>query len=313
MGGTYPTIQVILPSGTSLATEYAVIEALRTKKAAGVRVVVERRMSITSTLTGAASAEATAYGVACGYAGTLPNLVSELNTWTGESFWTAGHNYTNITGSPNTVAAMADGVALGLSRLGTTDAAVLALNQSSFIAQGGCQVRSGQEALTRSASADWKMHATDITYYIATVRFDGTPTSGQVFFGGADGANGGWYLEAHATSGVRVAYGDGASYTYGTYVGGTSFYDGEYHTFLLALRPSSSRAKLITEFGDVETTGITLSSGNALIAVGALTIGGTWGNPISYLVTGRGTAANSGANYNRAGTMFAAYEAIRNP
>lgn len=311
MGGTYPTIQIILPAGTLAATENAVIEALRTKKAAGVRVVTERRTSVTAATSGYASAEAEAFGVTCGYAGSLPDLVSELNTWTGESFWTAGHNYTAITGSPNTVAAMSDGVALGLSRLGTTDAAVLALNQSSFIAQGGCQIRSGQEALTRAASADWKMHATDITYYIATVRFDGTPTSGQVFFGGTDGANGGWYMEAHATSGIRVAYGSGASYVYGSYVGGTSFYDGGYHTVLLALRPSSSRAKLITEFGDVETTGLTLSSGNALIAIGALTTGGTWGNPVSYLVTGRGTAANSGVNYNKAETMFDAYEAMR--
>lgn len=313
MGGTYPTIQVILPAGTSAATEAAVIEALRTKRAAGVRVVVERRTSVVATLTGAAEAESEAFAVTSGYAGTLPGLVSELNAWTGESFWTVGHNYTAITGSPNTVASMADGATLNLQRLGTDDATVLALGQDNYIAQGGAKIESGQEILSYLASANWKLHATDITYYLVTCRFDGTPSNGQVFFGGVDGLNGGWYLEAHSTSGVRAGIGSGAGYTTGAYVGGTNFYDGNYHTFMLCIRPGTNRVKLITDQGSVETTGLTISSANALITVGALSTGGTWGNPVSYLVSGRATAVDSATNYGKANTMFSAYEALRTP
>lgn len=45
MGASYPTIVLILPYGTTAATAAAVLEATRQRKAAGVRVIVERRLN----------------------------------------------------------------------------------------------------------------------------------------------------------------------------------------------------------------------------------------------------------------------------
>jgi hypothetical protein len=44
-GSTYPTILLILPYGTSAALAASVLETVRQRKAAGVRVIVERRQS----------------------------------------------------------------------------------------------------------------------------------------------------------------------------------------------------------------------------------------------------------------------------
>lgn len=49
IGGTYPSFIVILPTGAGATEKTAVIEALRTKKGAGVRAIVEYNMAITTT------------------------------------------------------------------------------------------------------------------------------------------------------------------------------------------------------------------------------------------------------------------------
>jgi hypothetical protein len=231
-----------------------------------------------------------------------------MNSWTGAPIWLVGHNFKNVTGSPVACNPALDGLWLALQRLGTTDGTILPGGQAGYAGQGGYRVSSAQQTIFYYATASWKFSATVPTLYLVTLRFASAPTGDQYFYGGVDGANGGWYLEAHPTNGVRLAVGSGSGYTNTAYVGGTSIYDGQYHTMIIAIDDAGSRAKLHTAFGAVESTGIAITSGNAICTVGGLAALGPWTADIDYLLSFRGENASA---YTDAATILSTFEARR--
>lgn len=243
------------------------------------------------------------------FSGSYPTTVAALNGWTLASPWTVLHNYNDATIGPSACAAATGSATLTMQKLGASDTATLeSAGQGGYAAQEGYTVNASNDSLYYFASATWKFSATVPTAYLITFKFTGTPTSGTYFFGGVDGANGGWYLEAHATSGIRAGIGSGSAYVNTSYVGGTNFYDNEYHTILLVIDDAAGKAKIYSEFANTESTGLTITSGNALITVGPLAAGGTWGVPCTYLITARG---EHDLLYTNAQSLFDEYEDAR--
>lgn len=243
------------------------------------------------------------------FSGSYPTTVGALNGWSQASIWTVAHNYNDATIGPSACAAMTGSETLTMQRLGASNTATLeSAGQGGYAAQEGYTVNASNDSLYYFASANWKFSATVPTCYLVTFKFTGTPTSGTYFFGGVDGANGGWYLEAHATSGIRAGIGSGSGYVNTSYVGGASFYDNEFHTVILVIDDAAGKAKIYSEFANTESTGLTIASGNALITVGPLSAGGTWGVPCTYLITARG---EHDLLYTNAQSLFDEYEDAR--
>lgn len=255
------------------------------------------------------AADSHSWTLATAYAGTFPTTVAALNGWTLASPWTILHNYNSATVGPSACAAATGSETLSLIKLGSdTTATITAAGQGGYADQEGYTVNTNQDFLYAGLSAAWKFSATVPTAYLVTFKFAGTPTSGQYFFGGLDGVNGGWSLEAHATSGIRAAIGSGSGYVNTSYIGGTSFYDGEYHTIMLVIDDAAGKAKIYSEFANTESTGLTISSGNAYPTVGPNSAGGTWGTAVTYLLTARGEHP---LLYTNAQSLFDEYEDAR--
>lgn len=243
------------------------------------------------------------------FAGKLPNSIYELDRWTLLSPWTILHNYSSATVGPSACAAASGSSTLNLIKLGSGTTSTLAsAGQSKFVRQTGFVVNTNQDFLYAGLSSTWKFSATVPTAYLVTLKFAGTPTSGQYLFGGLDGVNGGWAIEAHATSGIRAAIGSGSGYVNTSYVGGTSLYDGKYHTIMLVIDDAGGKAKIYTEFANTESTGLTISSGNAYPTIGPNSAGSTWGTAVTYLLTARGEHASL---YTSAQDVFDKYEGAR--
>jgi len=133
----------------------------------------------------------------------------------------------------------------------------------------------------------------------------------MAFFGGQDGtAGGGWFLQMHETGGIRAFIGNGTSGFVGTsYVGGTSFYDGEYHTILLVIDDAAGKAKVYSEFGNTESTGLTIGGGSAsYVTIGPSGPGAAWSASVTYLTAARGEHA---LLYTNAQSLFDEYEDAR--
>lgn len=244
-----------------------------------------------------------------GYAGTLPSTVAALNGWTLASPWTVLHNFTSATIGPSACASATGSETLNLIKLGSDNTATLeAVGQSGYAAQGGYTVNTNQDFMYTAPAASWKFSATVPTAYLVTLKFAGTPANGQTFLGGSDGSGGGWWLEAHSTSGIRAAVGSGGGYVNTSYVGGTSLYDGEYHTIMLVIDDAAGKAKIFTEFGNTESTGLTLASGSAYYTLGPVAAGFTWTAPVTYLLSARGEHP---LLYTNAQSLFDEYEDAR--
>ena len=257
------------------------------------------------------SAATYSWTLATAYAGTLPSTVAALNGWSLASPWTILYNFDSATVSPSALASAAPGsVTHGLIKWGSDATATkTADGQSGYADQSGYKVNTSQDFFIQYASAAWKFSATVPTCYLLTFKFDATPTSGTTFFGGSDGATGGWYLEAHATSGIRAAIGNGTSGFVGTsYVGGTSFYDGEYHTVMLVVDDAAGKAKIYSEFANTESTGLTIASGDAICTIGPNAAGATWTTAVTYLIAARGEHP---LLYTNAQSLFDEYEDAR--
>lgn len=243
------------------------------------------------------------------YTGSYPTTVAALNGWTLASPWTVLHNYNSATVGPSACAAATGSETINLIKLGSdTTATITATGQGGYSDQEGYTVNTNQDFLYAGLSAAWKFSATVPTAYLVTFKFAGTPASGQFFFGGLDGINGGWALEAHATSGIRAAIGSGSGYVNTSYVGGTNFYDGEYHTIMLVIDDAAGKAKIYSEFANTESTGLTIASGNAYPTVGPNAAGATWGTAVTYLLTARGEHP---LLYTNAQSLFDEYEDAR--
>lgn len=245
------------------------------------------------------------------YTGTLPANIGELSGWTGTSCWTVLHNFKDATLGPLACPAASDSGALSLILIpgGDTSATKTATGQSNYASQTGLNSSTSQAFLFAYASALWKHNATIPTAYIVTMRFDATPSAGDTFYSGIDGgSNSGFWLEAHPTSGVRAAIGVGSGYTYTSYVAGASLYDGEYHTLMLVIDDAAGKAKLFSEFGNTESTGLSIAAGgNTICTIGPLARGYAF-NGATYLLSARGEHP---LLYTNAQLAFDAYEDAR--
>lgn len=243
------------------------------------------------------------------FSGSYPTTVAALNGWSLASPWTVLHNFTSATIGPSACASATGSETLNLIKLGSDNTATLeAVGQSGYAAQGGYTVNTNQDFMYTAPAASWKFSATVPTAYLLTLKFIGTPANGQTFLGGSDGAGGGWWLEAHSTSGIRAAVGSGGGYVNTSYVGGTSLYDGEYHTIMLVIDDAAGKAKIFTEFGNTESTGLTLASGSAYYTLGPVAAGFTWTAPVTYLLSARGEHP---LLYTNAQSLFDEYEDAR--
>lgn len=245
-----------------------------------------------------------------GYAGTLPSTVAELNGWSLASPWTILYNFNSATVNPTVPPSVAPGsVAHGLIKWGSDATATkTADGQSGYADQSGYTVNTNQDFVIQYASAAWKFSATVPTCYLLTFRFASTPATVQTFYSGSDGAGGGWYLEAHETAGIRAMIGTGAVYVAMSHVGGLNFYDNEYHTVLLVIDDAAGKAKLYTEFGNTESTSMTIASGNAICTIGPVGTPYHWSAPVTYLVAARGEHP---LLYTNAQSLFDEYEDAR--
>lgn len=247
---------------------------------------------------------------ATAFAGTFPSTVAELNGWTMASPWTLLYNFNSATVNPTVPPSVANGsVAHGLIKWGSDATATkTADGQGGYADQSGYTVNTNQDFVIQYASAAWKFSATVPTCYLMTFKIASAPASVQTIFGGSDGAGGGWYLEAHETSGIRAMIGTGAVYVAMSHVGGTNFYDDEYHTVLLVIDDASGKAKLYTEFGNTESTSMTIASADAICTIGPVGTPYHWSAPTTYLVVARGEHA---LLYDNAQTLFDEYEDAR--
>lgn len=243
------------------------------------------------------------------FSGTLPSTVAALNGWSLASPWTILYNFDSATVSPSAVTVSSGSEAHTLSKAGSSaDATKTADGQSGYADQSGYTVNTNQDFFSGAASALWKFSATVPTCYLITVKFAGTPANNQVVCSGYDGANGGWYIDCTSGTGIRANIGSGSGYVSTSAIGGTSLYDGEYHTIMLVIDDAAGKAKLYTEFANTESTGLTITSGNATATIGPTSAGGTWGTAITYLVAARGEHPLLYAN---AQSLFDEYEDAR--
>ncbi|MBK9073275.1 MAG: hypothetical protein IPL79_20080 [Myxococcales bacterium] len=256
------------------------------------------------------AADSHSWTLATAYAGTLPASVGALNGWSLASPWTILYNFDSATVSPTVPPSVAPGsVAHGLIKWGSDATATkTADGQSGYADQSGYTVNTNQDFVIQYASAAWKFSATVPTCYLMTFRIASTPAAVQTIFGGSDGAGGGWYLEAHETAGIRAMIGTGAVYVAMSHVGGTNFYDNEYHTVLLVIDDASGKAKLYTEFGNTESTSMTIASGNAICTIGPVGTPYHWSAPTTYLTVARGEHP---LLYTNAQSLFDEYEDAR--
>lgn len=239
-----------------------------------------------------------------GYAGTLPSTVAELNGWTLASIWDFAHNFKDITGSPNVVDAMPGSSSFQLTRLGSSQATVISAPQSGYADQAGITIATSSQTLYK-ASTNWSHSATVPTVYLCTFRFESAPvTKSPKFLGGlaGDGING-FYVQAHATSGIRVGIGNGTSgFVNTSYIGGTSFYDGEWHTLAFCVDDAAGKVKLACGAYSTESTGLTIYTPVSIFCTVGATYNGDpdWEPSVSYLLIARGQHPLAYTNFETA-------------
>lgn len=267
-----------------------------------------KRGSMSGTLVGPRTGPDNALELA--FAGTMPNSITEMNRWTILSPWTVLHNFTRVTTGPIALAAAPGSISCPLSKWGLgADSVVAGNGQSRYALQKGFTATSNLDYLIRAVTdTTWGWSSTVPTCYMFTLKFGGTPANGQIFLHGMDGANGGYYFSAHSTSGIRAAIGSGSGYVNTSYVGGTSFYDGEYHTIMLVVDDAGGKAKLYTEFGNTESTGLTIAVNMAATGYGPWDRNIATGCSVTYLLGARGEHAGV---YASAQDIFNKYEGAR--
>lgn len=227
--------------------------------------------------------------------GSLPNSCAELNAWTGQSIWTVGHNFKNVTGSPNTCDAFSDGATFQLRRLGATQMTLYPAPQLGYGSQSIARVTTA-DSLIYWSGAQFTISASTPTVYIITFRFSAAATTDQKHWAclAGDGKNG-WQIEWHATDGVRLAIGNGvAGYNRTARMGGTAFYDGRWYTMMVGIDAANSKARLSCGGYSVEATGITIGTPAVVVnTVGPTYTADIWGTPVDYALAARGLGADA--------------------
>lgn len=216
----------------------------------------------------------------------LPNSIADWATWTGWNHWTVAHNYTDASGSPVACAAVSDGTAFNLTRLGSTDPALLSAPQAQMSTQGGIQVRSAQELLYKGADANWSVHATRPTVYGILFKLEaGASGAAQDIYCGQDGTGGGWALQIDASGYPRLRMMAATS----SNAGSTNCADGRWHFAVVVIDDANNRGKVVTEWGTATISSTAYSeSGSLICTIGPTHTGATFPKPTSYAVTARG-------------------------
>lgn len=248
---------------------------------------------------------------ATAYAGSFPTTVAALNGWSQASIWNVAYNFTSATVGPTACNSMTGSTALNLTKLGSSNNSALATApQGGYATQGGLTISSDQDFIYAGVSTSWSQSTTVPTCYLVTLRFDAAPTSYHAFLGGQTGsAGGGWFLACHQTAGIVAAIGDGTTgFVLTSYIGGTNFYDGEYHTIMLVIDDAAGKAKIYSEFANTESTGLTIGGGASFCTVGPSGAGGGFYSTITYLLVARGEHQ---LLYDNAQTLFDEYEDAR--
>lgn len=236
--------------------------------------------------------------------GSLPTTAAELNGWTQASPWEVVHNFTDfVSGSPGTCAAVTGSTAFTLTRLGSGDPEHLTADQAGYADQGGIKVRSAQELLYKGADSNWSVNTTIPTCYLVVLQFDSAPSGGQDVFAGLSGVGSeGWVIHTDGSSGVRLTcMGTDSSYVSGS----TDLFDGSPHALLVVVDDAAGKAKLLTEWGNVELTGLSYSETSPLLAtIGPPSTGGAWTAPVRYFQSAKGKHALA---YTRAQSLLDEY------
>lgn len=283
MGGTYPTIQLILPHGTSEETLQAILTAMGDKKGAGVRVVVERRKTGDVYLTGPATAETDAFSVSAeiivtSYPGSLPDTMGALSGWTGTAMWDVAWNFGDCTaGSCASLTGSTSSVTLGDLSVDPTE---LSAPQAGWATQGGIRVTTATQLLF-SANAALTVSTTIPSAYMLVFSCAAGPSGVQVIMSGYTGfGNEGWAIEALGASGLRVrSMGSASSYV----TSSTAAFDGLPHAIMVVVDDAAGKVKLFTEWGTAELTGLTYTqSGANLLTIGPESTGASWFEPVDY-------------------------------
>lgn len=217
----------------------------------------------------------------------LPNSIADWATWTGWNHWTVAHNFTDAAGSPVNCAAVSDGVAFNLTRLGTTDPALLSAPQALKSTQGGIEVRSAQELLYKGSDANWSVHATRPTLYgiLFKLRNDAGGAAQDIYCG-QDGTGGGWALQVDASNQLKLRM---MAATSSAVSGSSEAGNGRWHFAVVVIDDAGNRGKLVTEWGEVSITSTAYSeSGPLICTIGPTHTGATFPKPTSYAVTARG-------------------------
>lgn len=239
--------------------------------------------------------------------GSLPNSCAELGTWTGQAIWTVGHNLKNVTGSPNTLDAFSDGATFQLRRLGATQMALYPAPQLGYGSQSIARVTTADSLIYWSGTPVAYSTVTP-TVYMLTFKFSAAPITGQKHWSclAGDGKNG-WQIECHATSGIRLALGDGISgFNRSSYIGGTALYSG-WQTMMVAIDYVNSKARISCGGYNAEMTAITIGTPAILLkTIGPTYTADTWSAPVDYALAARGVGASA---YSGMDTMLANYNA----
>lgn len=239
-----------------------------------------------------------------GFTGTLPTTIGELSGWTGTASWTVGFNFQDAAGASVACASMSDGAAMTVSKL-TNSPTILTAPQAGWASQGGISIAAANELLFVT-DADWDVNATIPTIYMATVSMASGPSSAQEILTGLTGTGSqGWLIEATGASGLRITCMGSAS----TYVtGSTAFFDGEPHVIAWCIDDAAGKAKLFTEWGTTELTGLTYTqTGSLICTVGPSSTGASWTATAKYFQMARGQHALA---YTNAASVVTAYSAI---
>lgn len=247
------------------------------------------------------------------FAGKYPNTMAEIAAWTGVNIWNIGWNLSSLTAAtPNTCPSMSGGSSRTLGVLSggspTAENAIrLVAPQDGFAAQGGAMFDAPQKLLFVT-SPEWALDATLPCIYLFRVRFNGARLTGTAPFAGLDGLNGGFSIQCNATSGIRALIGNGTSYIGTSHIGGTSLYDGRWHTIALAVDLPGGKAKLICESASTESTGLTIATVSSFVTFGATYKSDSYRGCLGILLAYRGEHADC---YTNAEDIFDAFEASR--
>lgn len=236
-----------------------------------------------------------------GFTGKLPATIGELSGWTGTACWTVGFNFTDATGASVSCASMTDGAAMTVSKL-TNNPTISTAPQAGWASQGGVSVGAANELLFVT-DADWDVNTTIPTIYMATISMASGPSSVQEVLTGLTGTGSqGWMVEALGASGLRITcMGTASSYVSGS----TALFDGNPHVIAWVIDDAAGKAKLFTEWGTVELTGLSYTqTGSLICTVGPSSTGAHWSSATKYFQMARGQNAQA---YTKAASVVTAY------